>query len=127
MPIWKFYNTLMELIMNSGLFNQLLLMFLNEKNKYFTMPASPSSILQSLILHTVLQSHPHTISQSYNLRPDLLDWRQVERRDVRERIDLAFHIMDREYGVTRLLDPEGELSSFHSMENRQRQSICLSL
>merc|ERR1719367_2493185 len=39
-------------------------------------------------------------------RPDLLDWRQVERRDVRERIDLAFHIMDREYGVTRLLDPE---------------------
>ena len=70
-----------------------------------------------------LQSHaPLTILQFYNLRPDLLDWRQVERRDVRERIDLAFHIMDREYGVTRLLDPEGELSSFHSMENRQRQS-----
>jgi len=39
-------------------------------------------------------------------RPDLLDWKQVERRDVRERIDLAFHVMDREYGVTRLLDPE---------------------
>ena len=57
----------------------------------------------------VLQSHPPlTILQSYNLRPDLLDWRQVERRDVRERIDLAFHIMDREYGVTRLLDPEGK-------------------
>ena len=29
---------------------------------------------------------------------------------VRERIDLAFHVMDREYGVTRLLDPEGESS-----------------
>ena len=56
-----------------------------------------------------LQSHaPLTILQFYNLRPDLLDWRQVERRDVRERIDLAFHIMDREYGVTRLLDPEGK-------------------
>ena len=41
-------------------------------------------------------------------RPDLVDWRQVERRQVRERIDLAFHVMDREYGVTRLLDPEGE-------------------
>ena len=27
---------------------------------------------------------------------------------VRERIDLAFHVMDREYGVTRLLDPEGK-------------------
>eukprot|EP00090_Calanus_glacialis_P003456 TRINITY_DN1255_c0_g1_i12.p1 TRINITY_DN1255_c0_g1~~TRINITY_DN1255_c0_g1_i12.p1 ORF type:complete len:5152 (+),score=1465.32 TRINITY_DN1255_c0_g1_i12:61-15516(+) len=39
-------------------------------------------------------------------RPDLLDWKQVEKREVRERIDLAFHIMDREYGVTRLLDPE---------------------
>ena len=43
-------------------------------------------------------------------RPDLLDWRQVEKREVRERIDLAFHVMDREYGVTRLLDPEGETS-----------------
>jgi hypothetical protein len=41
-------------------------------------------------------------------RPDLVDWRQVERRQVRERIDLAFHVMDREYGVTRLLDPEGK-------------------
>jgi dystonin len=39
-------------------------------------------------------------------RPDLVDWRQVEKRQVRERIDLAFHVMDREYGVTRLLDPE---------------------
>ena len=43
----------------------------------------------------------------------MLDWRQVERRDVRERIDLAFHIMDREYGVTRLLDPEGESSAIN--------------
>ena len=48
------------------------------------------------------------INDNDNFRPDLLDWRQVERRDVRERIDLAFHIMDREYGVTRLLDPEGK-------------------
>ena len=28
---------MIELIMNSGLFNQVLLMFLNEKNKYFTI------------------------------------------------------------------------------------------
>ena len=41
-------------------------------------------------------------------RPDLLEWRKVERMRVRERIDLAFHVMEREYGVTRLLDPEGE-------------------
>ena len=31
---------------------------------------------------------------------------------VRERIDLAFHVMDREYGVTRLLDPEGNSIMF---------------
>ena len=47
-------------------------------------------------------------------RPDLVDWRQVERRQVRERIDLAFHVMDREYGVTRLLDPEGECTVRYS-------------
>jgi hypothetical protein len=39
-------------------------------------------------------------------RPDLVDWKKVERRQVRERIDMAFHIMEKEYGVTRLLDPE---------------------
>ncbi len=41
-------------------------------------------------------------------RPDLLDWKKVERMRVRERIDFAFHVMEREYGVTRLLDPEGK-------------------
>ena len=56
--------------------------------------------------YKMLKIFPH-------FRPDLLDWRQVERRDVRERIDLAFHIMDREYGVTRLLDPEGESSAIN--------------
>nr|XP_040567609.1 plectin-like isoform X4 [Lepeophtheirus salmonis] len=39
-------------------------------------------------------------------RPDLVDWKKLEKRQVRERIDSAFHIMEREYGVTRLLDPE---------------------
>ena len=42
-------------------------------------------------------------------RPDLLEWKQIERRQVRERIDTAFHIMEKEYGVTRLLDPEGKI------------------
>lgn len=45
-------------------------------------------------------------------RPDLLEWKKVERMRVRERIDTAFHIMEREYGVRRLLDPEGKGSSF---------------
>ena len=43
-------------------------------------------------------------------RPDLVDWKKVERRQVRERIDTAFHIMEKEYGVTRLLDPEGKMA-----------------
>ena len=45
-------------------------------------------------------------------RPDLVDWKKIDRRQVRERIDLAFHVMEREYGVTRLLDPEGKLTQF---------------
>ena len=44
----------------------------------------------------------------YFWRPDLVDWKKVERRQVRERIDTAFHVMEKEYGVTRLLDPEGK-------------------
>jgi hypothetical protein len=40
-------------------------------------------------------------------RPDLVDWKTIDKRQVRERIDLAFHVMEKEYGVTRLLDPEG--------------------
>ena len=62
-----------------------------------------------------IESHVDFILDCFNpatfclfSRPDLLDWRKVERMRVRERIDLAFHVMDREYGVTRLLDPEGK-------------------
>ena len=47
-----------------------------------------------------------------NYRPDLVDWKKVEKRHVRERIDQAFHIMEKEYGVTRLLDPEGKVLSY---------------
>ena len=43
-------------------------------------------------------------------RPDLLEWKRVEKTQVRERIDSSFRIMDKEYGVTRLLDPEGKTS-----------------
>ena len=41
-------------------------------------------------------------------RPDLVEWKKLDRRQVRERIDIAFHVMEKEYGVTRLLDPEGK-------------------
>ena len=43
-------------------------------------------------------------------RPDLIDWRDVRQRRVRERLETAFHIAETNYGVTRLLDPQGEFS-----------------
>ncbi|XP_004527545.1 microtubule-actin cross-linking factor 1 isoform X27 [Ceratitis capitata] len=39
-------------------------------------------------------------------RPDLLDWRKARSDRPRERLEQAFHIVEKEYGVTRLLDPE---------------------
>ena len=55
----------------------------------------------------------------FSSRPDLLDWHKVERMRVRERIDLAFHVMDREYGVTRLLDPEGKYNTMHNYHHNE--------
>jgi len=40
-------------------------------------------------------------------RPDLVDWRSLKNRGIRDRLDSAFNIVERAYGVTRLLDPEG--------------------
>lgn len=42
-------------------------------------------------------------------RPDLLDWRQTRGQHARERMETAFYLAEREYGVTRLLDPEGKM------------------
>ncbi|XP_046442954.1 microtubule-actin cross-linking factor 1-like isoform X9 [Daphnia pulex] len=39
-------------------------------------------------------------------RPDLVDWRSLKNRGIRDRLESAFNIVEREYGVTRLLDPE---------------------
>ncbi|XP_063905666.1 microtubule-actin cross-linking factor 1 isoform X33 [Zophobas morio] len=39
-------------------------------------------------------------------RPDLIDWRTVKTQRASERMETAFYIAEREYGVTRLLDPE---------------------
>lgn len=40
-------------------------------------------------------------------RPDLVDWRTARSSQPRERLDRVFFVAEREYGVTRLLDPEG--------------------
>lgn len=45
-------------------------------------------------------------------RPDLVDWRTIRQRHVRERLESAFNVAER-VGVTRLLDPEGTLSAMH--------------
>lgn len=45
-------------------------------------------------------------------RPDLIDWRSVQRRSTRERLENAFTVAERDCGVTRLLDAEGN-NSFH--------------
>ncbi|XP_011865299.1 PREDICTED: dystonin isoform X20 [Vollenhovia emeryi] len=39
-------------------------------------------------------------------RPDLVDWRTARANQPRERLDRVFFVAEREYGVTRLLDPE---------------------
>ncbi|KAL9875799.1 dystonin-like protein short stop isoform 24-T27 [Glossina fuscipes fuscipes] len=39
-------------------------------------------------------------------RPDLLDWRKARTIRPSERLENAFYIAEKEYGVTRLLDPE---------------------
>ena len=44
---------------------------------------------------------------SFDFRPDLVDWRSLKNRAIRNRLDSAFHIAEREYAVTKLLDPEG--------------------
>lgn len=45
-------------------------------------------------------------------RPDLLDWRKARSARPRERLESAFHVVEKEYGVTRLLDPEGKQKLF---------------
>lgn len=44
-------------------------------------------------------------------------------RQVRERLETAFHVVEKEYGVTRLLDPEGEILSFIDRKFNQEFSI----
>ncbi|KAK2709047.1 hypothetical protein QYM36_014618, partial [Artemia franciscana] len=39
-------------------------------------------------------------------RPDLVEWRTIRNRAIRERLDSAFNVLEKEYAVTRLLDPE---------------------
>lgn len=42
-------------------------------------------------------------------RPDLIDWRDARQKRVRERLETVFSIAETNYGVTRLLDAQGEI------------------
>lgn len=57
-------------------------------------------------------------------RPDLIDWRDARQRRTRERLETAFHVVDKEYGVTRLLDPQGE-AFFPSFRRRFKRHACV--
>lgn len=48
-------------------------------------------------------------------RPDLVDWRNARASQPRERLDRVFNVAEREYGVTRLLDPEGNINNLLSL------------
>lgn len=41
-----------------------------------------------------------------------MDWRSLKNRGIRDRLESAFNVVEREYGVTRLLDPEGKARFF---------------
>ncbi len=41
-------------------------------------------------------------------RPDLVDLRKVRAQNARQNLDMAFSLAENEFGVTRLLDPEGQ-------------------
>lgn len=64
-------------------------------------------------------------------RPDLLDWRKARSARPRDRLESAFHAVEKEYGVTRLLDPEGEFEHVffvydrHSPPMRGRSCVCV--
>lgn len=48
-----------------------------------------------------------TVLTFFFFRPDLVDFRKVQVNSPRQNLEQAFSIAEREFGVTRLLDPEG--------------------
>ena len=48
---------------------------------------------------------------NFIFRPDLIDWRSVRTRVAQDRLENVFNVAEREYDVTRFLDPEGENTS----------------
>ena len=77
-------------------------------------------------LHIIISNLFLSFSYYYFLcRPDLVDWRSLKNRGIRDRLESAFNIVEREYGVTRLLDPEGKLMPHtHTYTHRHYRVKC---
>ena len=57
-------------------------------------------------MHLVLPDPKNSLL--YNFRPALVDFRRVRTQTARQNLEQAFSTAEREFGVTRLLDPEGK-------------------
>lgn len=56
-------------------------------------------------------------------RPTLIDMAQVYRQSNQENLEQAFSVAERELGVTRLLDPEGESAHVGTFNAVALQSV----
>jgi dystonin len=45
-------------------------------------------------------------------RPDMVDWRDIRQRRVRDRIESVFHTFENSFGITKLLDSQGEFEVY---------------
>lgn len=59
-------------------------------------------------MHSELFCFGHMCKCSFSLRPRLIDMSKVYRQTNLDNLEQAFSVAERELGVTRLLDPEGE-------------------
>uniref|UniRef100_T1JLI7 Calponin-homology (CH) domain-containing protein n=1 Tax=Strigamia maritima TaxID=126957 RepID=T1JLI7_STRMM len=59
-------------------------------------------------------------------RPDLIDFRSLRGRAPRQNLEYAFGLAEGEFGVTRLLDPEGKFHVTHVNELKTVARVSLS-
>ena len=52
------------------------------------------------------------IALVHRSRPDLIDWNFSCKCEPRQRLEIVFSIVEKECGVTKLLDPEGNLYKY---------------
>lgn len=60
-------------------------------------------------------------------RPDLVDFRKVQVSTPRQNLEQAFSIAETEFGVTRLLDPEGNHFCDKNQTLSPKKHVFLSL